>query len=501
MSDSGQNPTLLTGEEAPVAGQADAAGEQAGIASPDANRAHTLLSESASVRPTGPAPPLREPPAAGTVLGGRYMLQELLAAGGMGKVFRGRHVELRTPIAVKVMHPYIAENPDHVERFRREARAASRLNHPNVVKIFDFGEVADTFYIVMEFIEGINLAEWLGKHTFPPPFSVILPVLLQVLDALAQAHRLGIVHRDLKPENVLLTTDAHGVLTSKIVDFGLARFQEPAEKDQTLTQADAVAGTPGYMSPEQCRSLKVTASTDLYAFGCILTELLQLAPPFTGDSPMDVISKHMFAPVAPLTRPAQAEPVPPLLEVLRLELLAKLPTQRPADAQTVRQRLLQAFDPAVSAAAFPARKSSDALGKREERLPTWNREAATLDRMTVTQAIPVALQTLTPVSNLDESCDLGLAAQGFQLMPAPPLPSSEAPEVVVLDCGEVTQATLDVIRQLRCSWPNTKVIACCSRVNAEQLNQLIEAGADDVARHPVTADVLGRKLSRLVRRP
>src|SRR5690606_7417818 len=159
----------------------------------------------------------------------------------------------------------------------------------------------------------------------------------QVLSALQAAHELGIVHRDLKPENVMLCRGAAAPgqeidLCAKVSDFGLAHVEDPRDNLPTLTQRDAVAGTPSCMSPEQCRSLAVGPSTDLYAFGCLLACMLQGDPPFDGSSPIDVISKQMFAEPPPLERPDGLEPVPPLLERLRLELLAKKAHKRPATA-------------------------------------------------------------------------------------------------------------------------------------------------------------------------
>lgn len=459
----------------------------------------TLASPHAPLPQTVPAPPMEEPARAGNILGDRYELLDLLAAGGMGRIFKGRHIELRTPVAIKIMHSHVAENAEHIERFRREARAASRLNHPNVVRVLDFGELGSTFYIVMEYIEGISLASWLDKHTFPPLLDEILPLLLQMLDALAEAHEHEIVHRDLKPDNIILSVDTQGHLRIRVVDFGLAKFQDAAEADMTLTRADAVAGTPGYMSPEQCRSLKVTASTDLYAFGCILTEMLQLAPPFAGDSIMDVISKHMFAPVPPLLRPEGAEPVPPLLEKLRVDLLAKAVSQRPANAGVVRCRLLEAFNPIASEQALPARKGHEPLGSRDERIPLWNRDSITVDGLVVNGAIPVyVLQPVGGNTGLSDDCALGLASQGFQLVPAGEL--SELPQLLIVDAGAQFSESLELLLRIRGRSPDSKVIFCSSELTPERLNTVIEAGADDAARYPVVADVLGRKLERLARR-
>src|SRR5262249_50324119 len=153
-------------------------------------------------------------------------------------------------------------------------------------------------------------------------------ILLDLCDAFEAAHARGIVHRDLKPENILLT-ESNGKRTAKVVDFGLAHVELPYEEGPTLTKPDTMAGAPQYMSPEQCHSLRVGPSTDLYAMGCVLTALLQGQPPFKGKTSIEIIAAHLFLPPPPLSRPSEAEPVPAELERLRLDLLAKEPERRP----------------------------------------------------------------------------------------------------------------------------------------------------------------------------
>jgi eukaryotic-like serine/threonine-protein kinase len=254
----------------------------------------------------------------GHVLAGKYRLTRELGHGGMGRVFAAEQLDLGVEVAVKILFDFVALQPELVERFRREARATLLLNHPNVVRVFTYGEHDSSVYLVMELVEGRSLGEWLEQQGAPPSLEAVCAISTQILDALAAAHALGIVHRDLKPDNVLLT-DA---LAVKVVDFGLAHVDDPRQ-EHSLTRADAVAGTPAYMSPEQSRSLRVGPASDLYAFGCVLTDLLQLAPPFRGDSPLDTISQHLFLAPPALSRPDGSEPIPPLLEKLRLELLAK----------------------------------------------------------------------------------------------------------------------------------------------------------------------------------
>ncbi|MGC4063263.1 MAG: serine/threonine-protein kinase, partial [Polyangiaceae bacterium] len=450
--------------------------------------------------PTIPAPPEPLPPEPGDVIGDKYELIELVASGGMGRVYRARHLQLRSELAIKIMHDFVAGNPEHVERFRREALAASKLSHPNVVRILDYGKLGGTLYLVMEYLDGPSLGEWLETQDAPPALSELLPILLQILDALIAAHDANVVHRDLKPDNVILTRDIHGAIVVKVVDFGLARFRDPEHHDLTITQADAVAGTPAYMSPEQCRSLKVTHSTDLYAFGCILTETLQLKPPFSGETVIDTISKHLFSPVPPLSRPESTEPVPSALERLRRDLLAKLPAQRPADARTTRTRLLAALADG-GPGSESERKTASGTASRSERVPDWN----TVDTQPPPNAAPLAAsigysKTGATDTAVGEDCLLGLRSQGFTVQTVMTPDGWRDCQVVLLDGGSDVASTIERTRKARERIPGTRLIVCLLGLTTATIGQLIEAGADDVARGPVASDALGRKLSRLLRR-
>jgi serine/threonine-protein kinase len=428
----------------------------------------------------------------GSVLGEKYRLTRFLGQGGMGSVFAAEQTELAVPLAIKVMHPHVAARSEYVERFRREARAALLLAHPNVVRVLDFGQDAGTFYIVMEFIQGIALDEWLHERNAPPPLAEVVPIALDVLNALEAAHAHGIVHRDLKPENVILTRDAQSQRVAKVLDFGLAHVESPEAGAPTLTRPDMVAGTPAYMSPEQSRSLRVGPATDLYAFGCLLTELLQLAPPFDGASPMEIISQHLFMPPPPLARPADAEPVPPLLEKLRLELLAKHAHQRPASAATVRERLLEAVDPELSAKRLPSRKGELPSGGREDRVPDWNAVPHRGAAVTSTTSLPILL---VGEKLRDVVLSAGLAAHGFEPIHATNMDATHGARLVVVDAGESLEEALAALG--RAQLPTLVVLAS---LDAGAMRRLIEAGAADVLAHPVSPDVLAKKLRRLARR-
>ncbi len=442
-----------------------------------------------------PAKPERSEPVVGDILGGKYELTDVLGAGGMGTVFKGRHLTLDCDIAVKVMKPHVATQQEYVRRFHREARVASQLDHPNVVRVLDFGQ-AGTFYIVMEFIEGTSLEDWLGEMLVPPPLADVESILLEVIDALEVAHAAGVVHRDLKPDNIILTKDSRGNRAVKVVDFGLAHFEDALEAGPRLTKDGQIAGTPTYMSPEQCRSLTVDKSTDLYALGCILTTMLQLRPPFDEGASMDIMSNQMFMPPLPLERPNETERVPALLERLRLELLAKRPHQRPAAAAETRRRLIEALDPELSRERLPDRKGDVPLGSREERvLDGYARPSdapgARSPRSTGT--------VLLVEDGAEHPADLatGLAAGGVHVVAHTDGP---APALVLLAAGTDLDQTVERLRALEAKHPGCPVIVCTSELDSERMNKLIESGAADVAKLPSPPDRLLKKVRRLLRR-
>lgn len=323
----------------------------------------------------------RPPSAAGAyvgqILAGRYELTKRIGSGGAGEVYRARVLAGGPDVAVKVMRPRIAKSPDNVRRFRREARAAALLDHPNVIRVIELAQdPVGTFFIVMEMLEGTSLAEWVVNFSGVPPLADVRSIFLPLLDAFEAAHAKGIVHRDLKGENVFLRRMPDGTRRVTVLDFGLARMSDPSEEGGTLTKPDALGGTPEYMSPEQCRSLRVGPGTDLYALGCLLTELLQKRTPFEGGAPMEVMAKQMFMAPPELDRPDGAEPVPEALDALRRALLAKTEEARPPDVATVRALFLAALPegnesppvaPPVPPEAPPS-VGSESLGAKVKRL-------------------------------------------------------------------------------------------------------------------------------------
>jgi len=265
----------------------------------------------------------------GTVLAGTYRLDALIGEGGMGAVYRGRHVLLRRDVAIKVLHPDFARDSELVKRFDREAQSAARLNHPNCVQVTEFGSTDEGMkYLVMQLLEGTELQNVVDGPT-PPERSVDL--ILQVLRGLEHAHGKGVVHRDLKPQNVFVTRDHEGREVLKLVDFGIAKIIGGDGALEQMTRAGMVFGTPQYMSPEQALGLEIDARADLYAAGVLLYQIVTGRLPFNSDDPVALIRMQVS------TEPPPLPPsVPQELAAIIFRLLAKQKEQRYPDARTVR---------------------------------------------------------------------------------------------------------------------------------------------------------------------
>ena len=247
---------------------------------------------------------------------GRYRIVRKLGTGGMANVYLAEDEVLGRRVAIKILNDRHASDDSFVERFRREAKNAAGLSHPNIVSIYDRGEAEGTYYIAMEYIEGRTLKDLILARG-PLPVDQAVAYARQILGAVRFAHRKGIVHRDIKPHNVLVDTDGR----LKVTDFGIAR----AGASQ-MTEAGSIIGTAQYLSPEQARGASVDQRSDLYSVGIVLYEMLTGSVPFTGDTPVEIAMKHISA--VPEVPSGRRPNVPHDLDLVVLRALAKDPRER-----------------------------------------------------------------------------------------------------------------------------------------------------------------------------
>src|ERR1041385_2781281 len=231
----------------------------------------------------------------GLVLDGRYRMDSLLGQGGVGGGYRATHIHIDTEFAVKVLHPDLVANQSAIERFRREAKAAGRIHHPNAIQVTDFGVTKEGIvYLVMELVDGQSLRELiLQEKTFE--YRRAVAIMHQACAAVEAAHQSGVIDRDLSTDNIVIKRVGN-IEKVKVLDFGIAKLKEQsssAQAGQNLTREGMVIGTPEYMSPEQCRARSLDARSDIYSLATILYEMLCGAPPFTSDSPLEVVAKHL----------------------------------------------------------------------------------------------------------------------------------------------------------------------------------------------------------------
>jgi serine/threonine protein kinase len=309
--------------------------------------------------------------AAGDVVG-EYRVEGKLGEGGFGAVFSAVHPVIGKHAAIKVLSRQFSANPQMVSRFIAEARAVNQIRHRNIIDIFAFGQLADgRQYYVMELLDGVPFDRYLASNK-RLTIAQALPILRGITRALDAAHAKGILHRDLKPENIYLVFDEDGGVQAKLLDFGLVKLLSTSSDGsggggsggEHKTKTGTPMGTPYYMSPEQCRGKDVDRGTDIYAFGALVFEVLTGEVPFNGDSPMDVLLKHMMA--DPPFASVVCADVPPQLDAPIRRMLAKEPADRPASVGEALESLVAAGNAAAvlgGAAPLPP-PSHPTLGDR-----------------------------------------------------------------------------------------------------------------------------------------
>ena len=263
-----------------------------------------------------------------TILEDRFHIYARVGAGGMGVVYKAKQLGIDRDVAIKMLHPELVNDEFIVSRFKTEALAVSKLHHPNIIRIYDFGQLPDkSLYIVMEFLDGVSLENAL-RTAGVFPVNRALHILRQIAQSLTEAHEKEIVHRDLKPDNVFLTRVGSDSDYVKVLDFGIAKLREADKNQGTLTQAGMIFGTPRYMAPEQCRSMSVDRRADIYAIGVMAYEMLTGEPPFHADNPLSILIKHVQEAPKPMAEIRPDVEVDSEVEALVMKCLAKAPEER-----------------------------------------------------------------------------------------------------------------------------------------------------------------------------
>lgn len=277
---------------------------------------------------------MSDDPFVGKVIDGRYEIQQRVGEGGMGVVYKARQMSIDRVIALKMLNQQMQGDQTWVQRFYNEAKACSRLQHPNTIRMFDFGQTQDgRLFMTMEFLDGVSLRDALQRGPLAP--QRVVKILIQCCASLAEAHSIGIIHRDIKPDNVFLLNMAGSPDFVKLLDFSVAKL---LEGDRMKTQAGVVFGTPQYMSPEQGRGLPLDARSDLYALGVLAFEMLTGNVPYNDDNPMTVIQMHLHGAVPPMP-----DSVPYSVQSIVRRAMEKDPSRRYQSAGEMMQHCQQVF--------------------------------------------------------------------------------------------------------------------------------------------------------------
>ena len=280
---------------------------------------------------------------AGTVIGERYKIEEVIGEGGVSVVYRCSHSFLRKDVAIKVLRPELASMPPVVERFHREARSVAQLDHPNIVRVIDFGKSSSgSLFLVMDLIEGTSLADQLEREGWLAPTNAVR-IAISILTGLEHAHSRGVIHRDLKPDNIMILGAETGPAEVKILDFGIAKLGDVEIGSRPITEAGMVFGTPRYMSPEQAAGEPVDHRSDLFAIGIILYQLLSGQLPFDGETTVQILRRVLTQPAPRLMVNGLPSTTSEALADVVARALAKNPEERFPSARVMREALQSCF--------------------------------------------------------------------------------------------------------------------------------------------------------------
>ena len=306
-------------------------------------------------------------PFIGRTVDGRYRVIAKIGQGGMGAVYKVEHLAMGKLAAMKVLHPSLTQDREVAQRFRREAEAVSRLSSPNTVQVFDFGEADGSMYLVMEWVKGEDLGAILRRDG-PLPFVRLGPMMMQVCDALSEAHEAGIVHRDLKPENLLVARARDGRDVVKVLDFGLAKLRDNEELNE-VTARGSLIGTPFYMSPEQIRAEELDARSDLYSLGALMYRVLTGVHPYSAPTPVAVLTQHLTEELVPPSKRKPELKIAPRVEAIVMRAMSKRRDERFGSADDLKAALAEAS----SAASQRLPSVSSDLRRASDRVPAADR--------------------------------------------------------------------------------------------------------------------------------
>ncbi len=334
----------------------------------------------------------------GQLIEGKYQVISLLGSGGMSSVFLVKHMLLNKVRAMKIIHPHLAQDKEAIERFKREAEATSRLSHPNVVMVHEFGVYDGSPYIVMDYVEGITLADLIKSEKQGLSTERTLHIISQSCEALAHAHKSGVIHRDIKPSNIMLVNNDEEKDFVKLVDFGIAQLLAEDESIAKLTQTGQIFGTPLYMSPEQCQGQKLDEGADIYSLGCVMYEAIAGKTPFLGSNVYETIFKQINENPENLDGVVKEKNLKDALESIVFTAIAKDRSQRFQSMLEMKSELEQLRLGLAESSSAKLKK----LGRQ------WQLKQAP-------RKIAKALSSKTAKISLSLACISGLALLGWQL--------------------------------------------------------------------------------------
>jgi eukaryotic-like serine/threonine-protein kinase len=379
-----------------------------------------------------------------------FIIEEVIGQGGMGIVYRAYHPDLQRYAAVKIMRPELANQPGFFERFLQEARAAAHLDHPNIVDVINFGRYQESYYLMMDFIDGPSLRHLLQEHADGLPLWDVVLIFIQIADVLAFAHAAGMLHRDLKPDNILLTSSVQSNFPYRAVvtDFGLVKL---AHNSILETQTGISIGTPAYMSPEQCRGEHVDARADIYSVGVMLYEAVAGQRPYPIRNLFDAARYHSSGSLTPLR--ARNTNVPIQLDALVRRMLAAETQKRPVNATEVVETLQQVLNtltpPGVSSRSQVQLRIDSVLKKLIDALDEEELGGTEIE----SPATPAASTEAVPSQPADYLIEVLYhdrpEERSYALGPAPLMVGRAAPADIVLDRPEryVSKQHCEILRQ------------------------------------------------------